>query len=193
MKEYKTTSKFVENDILRYFYGEMSKEEKDAFEHALMTNNQLRKSYKELTLTLGILPDIEHTVPPPDTQIIQNILAFSQTTLEEKQRNDILKKNSPHQSIILKLRKYAPKPIIVGLAIVFSAIINFSGYSQYKQATNKKIRNEALEWESLDNKEIDKIYRDMNVIKEHRGGILPIDSTVYEVVNHEESNFIVLP
>lgn len=192
-EEHKKTSKFVENDILRYFYGEMSDAEKYAFEQALMLDKNLRKAYKELTFTLGMLPPAENTFHTPEPEILNNILAFSKTAVH-KMPETIADEKFSHEKGI-KIRKFTPRPIIVGMAILLSAIVNFSGYSQYKykQATNKKIKHDAMEWENLDNKEIQKLHRDLNVLKEYRGGILPADSAVYEVVTHDENTTIVLP
>lgn len=192
-EEYKRTSKFVDNDILRYFYGEMSEVEKNAFENALMVDKNLRKSYKELTFTLGMLPRTDELFHAPEPEILNNILAFSKTKMQETTLSQQAEKieNKP-----IKLRKFTPKPIIVGMAILLSVIVNFSGYSsqhKHKQATNKKIKHDALEWENLDNAELQKLYRDISVIKEHRGGIIASDSAVYEVVTHEENTTIVLP
>jgi len=188
---HKQTSKFVDNDILRYFYGEMPEEEKNAFEQALMHDKNLRKSYKELTFTLGMLPDEETAFQSPEPEVLNSILAFSKVSVQTTAQ--IHAEENTIEDKLIKIRKYTPRPIIVGMAILFSAIVNFSGYSQYKQATNKKVKHEALEWENLDNAEIQKIHRDITVLKEHRGGILPADSAVYEVVTHDESTTIVLP
>lgn len=193
MKEYhKQTSKFVDNDILRYFYDEMSEAEKNAFEQALMLDKNLRKSYKELTFTLGMLPT-ENTFHSPEPEIIHNILAYSKTAIQKQAEITTCQKNADEKRI--KIRKFTPRPILVGIAILFSAIVNFSGYSQYKhkQVTDKRIKQDALEWENLDNNEIQKLHRDLTVLKEHRGGILPADSAVYEVVTHDETTTIVLP
>ncbi|MCS7029318.1 MAG: hypothetical protein NZ519_11200 [Bacteroidia bacterium] len=194
MKERSTISKFTENDILRYFYGEMPENEKIAFEQALMTNSKLRRAYKELTFTLGMLPDIENTGTSPEPEILQNILEFSKSTLEHKFcQNNTTENEKTFSERWTKIRKYTSKTIIAGLAVLLSGIVSFSGYSQYKQSTHKKIASEALEWEFLDNKEIEKLNRDVHVLKEHRGGILPTDSAIYELVTHDESNIIVLP
>lgn len=192
-EEHKQTSKFVDNDILRYFYGEMSEEEKNAFEQALMTDSHLRKSYKELTFTLGMLPSIETSLQSAEPVVLNSILAFSKTAVQKQSEANPNEKNAEEK--LIKIRKFTPRPIIVGMAILLSAIVNFSGYSQYKykQASSKKIKHEALEWENLDNTEIQKLHRDLNVLKEYRGGILPADSAVYEVVTHDENTTIVLP
>ncbi len=192
-EEHKQTSKFVDNDILRYFYGEMSETEKHAFEKSLMLDKNLRKSYKELTFTLGMLPNAENAYKSPEPEILNNILTFSKSAVQKPSELVAEEKNSEEKRI--KIRKFTPRPIIVGMTILFSAIVNFSGYSQYKykQAINKKIKHEAMEWENLDNIEIQKLHRDLTVLKEHRGGILPADSAVYEVVTHDENTTIVLP
>jgi hypothetical protein len=192
-EEHKQTSKFVDNDILRYFYGEMSEEEKNAFEQTLMLDKNLRKSYKELTFTLGMFPNAENTYKSPEPELINNILAFSKNSVQ--QHSTVLTDEKSDDPKLIKIRKFTPRPIMVGMAILLSAIVNFSGYSQYKykQTTNKKVKHEALEWENLDHTELQKLHRDLNVLKEHKGGILPADSAIYEVVTHDENTTIVLP
>lgn len=190
-KEYKSTSKFTDNDILRYFYGEMPEDEKNTFEQALMLDKNLRKSYKELTFTLGTLPAQESAFQSPEPETLNTILAFANASIQKNTAD--VSQTQTAQDKPMKIRRFTPKPIVVGMAILLSAIVNFSGYSQYKQATHKKIQRDAQEWENLDNLEIHKLHRDITAIKEHRGAILPVDSTIYQVVNHEEHTTIILP
>jgi len=67
---------FTSNDVLRYFYGEISKPEKIAIEEELAYNIELQNIYCEIETAERIL---SNTTDSPNENIIDNILLYSKT------------------------------------------------------------------------------------------------------------------
>lgn len=173
------TNSFTENDILRYFYGEMSVEESGSFEQQLMVDTQLQSLYKKHSMLLGLLPVL--TFEPSESSI-QKILDFSANYHTATQTEVVIQVDKRN------IRKYTPRPIVVGMAILFSAIMSFTGYSQFKQETNQKIKQDALEWESTDVKDLQYIHRNLKAIQEYRSAPLLVDSTTYQIISPDETH-----
>ncbi len=70
------TKTFTENDVLKYFYNEVSKLEKEKIEDFLSCNNALTEFYCELLTTEELL---EGKLEKPTEKTIQNILDYSNT------------------------------------------------------------------------------------------------------------------
>jgi len=64
------------NDVLRYFYGEISKSEKLIIEEALAFDNGLQNIYCEIEMANRM---VEKTTFPPHKNVIDNILLYSKS------------------------------------------------------------------------------------------------------------------
>ena len=67
---------FTSNDVLRYFYGEISKLEKEAIEEELAYNKELQSIYCEIEATVLAL---KKTIVKPKKSVIDNILLYSKS------------------------------------------------------------------------------------------------------------------
>ena len=67
---------FTSKDVLRYFYGEFSKLEKEAIEEELAYNKKLQKIYCEIEATTTVL---NKTIIKPNKNVIDNILLYSKS------------------------------------------------------------------------------------------------------------------
>ena len=67
---------FTSNDVLRYFYGEISKLEKSAIEEELSYNQELQNIYCEIELADRVL---KSSIISPRKSVIDNILLYSKS------------------------------------------------------------------------------------------------------------------
>lgn len=67
---------FTSNDVLRYFYGEVSKKEKAAIEEGLAYNEKLQDTFCDIESVERIL---KTTTAKPKETTIDNILLYSKT------------------------------------------------------------------------------------------------------------------
>ena len=67
---------FTSNDVLRYFYGDISKAEKENIEEELAFNEGLQDMYCEIDAVSRVL---NNTTISPDQSVVDNILLYSKT------------------------------------------------------------------------------------------------------------------
>lgn len=71
---------FTSNDVLRYFYGEISKYDKIALEEELAYDNNLQNIYCEIEAADRLL---NQNIISPKKSVIDNILLYSKTIASE--------------------------------------------------------------------------------------------------------------
>jgi hypothetical protein len=71
------TKTFTQNDVIRYFYNEVTPHEKQDIENALLWDNTLVEAYQELVEMEFVLNKIQKE---PSNQCIENILRYSRMT-----------------------------------------------------------------------------------------------------------------
>lgn len=70
------TKKFTQDDIIRYIYGETSRNENKLVEVLLATDWEFREAYQQL---LKLKNDLDLIAKTPSERVISNILKFSKT------------------------------------------------------------------------------------------------------------------
>lgn len=70
------TKTFTQDDLIRYVYDEMSKQEATELEQALLVDNQLQEQYKEFA---ALKNRLDHSLKQPSDRIIKNILDYSES------------------------------------------------------------------------------------------------------------------
>ncbi|MDN5204404.1 hypothetical protein QQ008_23630 [Fulvivirgaceae bacterium BMA10] len=65
---------FTQNDLIRYYYNEMSEEEKTEIENALVIDPNLMEEYREISTTARLINEVEVS---PSERTISNILSYS--------------------------------------------------------------------------------------------------------------------
>jgi hypothetical protein len=70
------TKTFTQNDVIRYFYNEVTTQEKQDIENALLWDNALADYYQELVQMNRSLNKIKKQ---PSDRTIENILNFSKS------------------------------------------------------------------------------------------------------------------
>ncbi len=70
------TKIFTPNDVLRYFYNEVSIHERKEIETALLWDNDLAEYHQELIQLAGALTKIQKE---PSDRVIENILNYSKS------------------------------------------------------------------------------------------------------------------
>ena len=68
------TKTFTENDLLRFLYDELTKNEKQALEQALLTDNDLQNQLENLRAVVGDLNKGQYS---PSKRSVDKILEFS--------------------------------------------------------------------------------------------------------------------
>lgn len=70
------TKTFTQNDVIRYFYNEVTTQEKRDIENAFLWDNALVEYYQEL---VQIESDLNSIKKGPSDKTIENILNFSKS------------------------------------------------------------------------------------------------------------------
>jgi hypothetical protein len=70
------TKTFTQDDVVRYLYNEIPKNEKARFEEALICDSALLDLYHELSATKQQLEEI---IESPSNRVIKNILDYSKS------------------------------------------------------------------------------------------------------------------
>ena len=70
------TKTFTQNDVLRFFYNEVTETEKQEIEIALLWDNKLAHFYQEIVETEATLNKIKKQ---PSERVIENILNYSRS------------------------------------------------------------------------------------------------------------------
>lgn len=70
------TKTFTQDDVVRYLYNEIPKNEKARFEDALICDSDLLDLYHELSATKQHLEEI---IESPSNRVIENVLDYSKT------------------------------------------------------------------------------------------------------------------
>lgn len=68
------TKTFTENDLVRFLYDELTKNEKQALEQALLTDNDLQNQLEQLRAVMGDLNNVQYT---PSKHSVNKILDYS--------------------------------------------------------------------------------------------------------------------
>ena len=70
------TKTYTQNDVIRYFYNEVTTQEKQGIENAMLWDNDLLDFYQELGQLKTSLNKIKRE---PSGRVIENILNFSRS------------------------------------------------------------------------------------------------------------------
>jgi hypothetical protein len=70
------TQTFTQNDVIRYFYNEVTTQEKRDIQNAMLWDNDLQEFYQELVQLKRSLNKIKKE---PSDRVIQNILNYSRS------------------------------------------------------------------------------------------------------------------
>lgn len=68
------TKTFTENDLIRFLYDELTQNEKQALEQALLTDNDLQNQLENLRAVVGDLNKVQYS---PSKRSVNKILEFS--------------------------------------------------------------------------------------------------------------------
>ena len=71
------TKTFTENDLIRFLYDELTKNEKQALEQALLTDNDLQNQLENLRAVVGDLNKVQYS---PSKRSVNKILEFSKNS-----------------------------------------------------------------------------------------------------------------
>ncbi|HEY0743881.1 MAG TPA: hypothetical protein VGD40_20590 [Chryseosolibacter sp.] len=71
---------FTQTDLIRYFYQEITEEEKTEIDKALICDSDLMALYKEMS---AMIQQLQGSQMEPSDATVQNILAYSRSTAKK--------------------------------------------------------------------------------------------------------------